>query len=121
MNAHEIVKALGGRWLGSHGAAKCPAHDDSRPSLSVKDGEVGIVVHCHAGCEQRDVIAALRARGLWQYDPSARLHDAAAAPRKRHWVSAFLVYLEKHDALTGRQREVLDSLVANMKRRARAA
>lgn len=41
--------------------------------------------------------------------------------RERHWVSAFLVYLETHHALTGRQRELLDSLVANMKRRGRAA
>ena len=25
-------------------------------------------MHCHAGCEQRDIIAALKARGLWTED-----------------------------------------------------
>ena len=32
MSARDIVKALGGRWEGSSGIAKCPAHDDKNPS-----------------------------------------------------------------------------------------
>src|SRR5262249_54533100 len=44
----------------------CPAHDDRRPSLSIRDSNSGLVlVRCHAGCEQDHVIAALRSRGLW--------------------------------------------------------
>ena len=31
--------------------ARCPAHDDRTPSLSVRDGERGILVKCWAGCE----------------------------------------------------------------------
>ena len=47
--------------------ARCPAHDDREPSLSISAGKDGkVLVRCHAGCDQRDVIAALRARGLWQ-------------------------------------------------------
>ena len=42
------------------------AHDDSAPSLSIADSRDGkVLVRCHAGCDQRVVIAALRARGLW--------------------------------------------------------
>ena len=44
--------------------ARCPAHDDREPSLSISDGKDGkVLVRCHAGCDQRDLIAALRARG----------------------------------------------------------
>jgi hypothetical protein len=46
--------------------ARCPAHDDRRPSLSIRDADAGkVLVRCHAGCEQKRVIAALRERGLW--------------------------------------------------------
>lgn len=42
-------------------SARCPAHEDSTPSLSISDGNNGkILVHCHAGCDQATVIAALR-------------------------------------------------------------
>jgi putative DNA primase/helicase len=40
--------------------ARCPAHDDGHASLSVSAGEHGrILVHCHAGCHQDDVVKAL--------------------------------------------------------------
>ena len=45
--------------------ARCPAHDDRDPSLSIRDSDGKVLVRCHAGCGQRDVIAALMSRGLW--------------------------------------------------------
>ena len=40
--------------------ARCPAHDDHEPSLSITEAKDGkVLVHCHAGCDQRDVIDAL--------------------------------------------------------------
>ena len=40
--------------------ARCPAHDDSMNSLSVGEGSDGrALVHCHAGCEFNDVVAAM--------------------------------------------------------------
>src|SRR5262249_10331976 len=51
---------------GRNGLARCPAHDDRTPSLSVSDGNDGkVLVHCHAGCSQDAVIVALQDRGLW--------------------------------------------------------
>ena len=45
--------------------AKCPAHDDKKPSLSIKvDGEK-ILLHCHAGCDTKEI---LRALGLSEAD-----------------------------------------------------
>ncbi len=61
---HELhATERNGQWI-----CKCPAHDDSHPSLwlTQKDGKT--LLHCLAGCSQQDVIAALRARGLWKQD-----------------------------------------------------
>ncbi len=67
MTAREIVAALDGRWHGSYGTARCPAHNDREPSLSISAGDEGkVLVRCHAGCDQARVIAALRSRGLWE-------------------------------------------------------
>jgi putative DNA primase/helicase len=69
MDASKIVAALGGRWHGSYGMAPCPAHDDHEPSLSISQTSEGrILWHCHAGCGQRAVEEALRARGLLKDD-----------------------------------------------------
>jgi hypothetical protein len=46
--------------------AKCPALDDHNPSLSIREVDGKVLLHCHAGCAQRDVIDALKARGVWQ-------------------------------------------------------
>ena len=67
MNAHEVTKALEGTWHGRYGLVRCPCHDDRVPSLTVRDaagGNTDLVVHCFAGCDWRDVKAALRQRGL---------------------------------------------------------
>ena len=65
-DAATIATALGGRRSGQGFAACCPAHDDHNPSLSITDADNGrVLVHCHAGCTQSDVIAELRKMGLW--------------------------------------------------------
>jgi DNA primase len=65
MSAEAIATALGGRKAGAAWMACCPAHQDRDPSLAITDSRDGkVLVRCHAGCDQRDVIAALRARGL---------------------------------------------------------
>jgi putative DNA primase/helicase len=69
MNAETIARALGGRRIGGSWTARCPAHDDRTPSLSIRDADGGkVLVRCHAGCDQKRVIAALRGRGLWVKD-----------------------------------------------------
>jgi len=69
LSAAEIANALGGRRVGKVFVARCPAHDDRTPSLSISDAADGadgkILVHCHAGCTQDEVIAAMRTLGLW--------------------------------------------------------
>jgi AAA domain len=88
--AAEIASVLErSRKSGRGFTASCPAHDDSVPSLSIADGEVGPVVHCHAGCEQSAVLDALAAHGIDLRKPRANGHDrkdfgvAALAAAKR--------------------------------------
>ena len=52
----ERVKRTGaGRWQ-----ARCPAHDDRGPSLSVRELDDGrVLVHCFAGCEVHSVLSAV--------------------------------------------------------------
>ena len=51
----EAVKETGpGRWC-----ARCPAHDDKHPSLTVKETDDGtLLVRCWAGCPASDIVAA---------------------------------------------------------------
>ena len=40
--------------------ARCPAHDDTTPSLSVSEGaNGGALVHCHAGCTAESIVSSL--------------------------------------------------------------
>ena len=39
MTAETIAKALGGRKAGGGWVARCPAHDDRVPSLSISDAD----------------------------------------------------------------------------------
>ena len=69
ISARDIVKGLGGSWRGKSGTCRCPAHEDKSPSFSVSETRDGRpLVHCFAGCPQGNVIAALKARGLWEGD-----------------------------------------------------
>jgi putative DNA primase/helicase len=80
MTAETIAGALGGRKAGQGWTARCPANDDREPSLSICDADGKVLVRCHAGCDQRDVIVALKARGLW--DGLIRPHHRHARRRK---------------------------------------
>jgi hypothetical protein len=66
----EGVRETGrGRWL-----ARCPAHADRSPSLSIAEGDDGrILLFCHAGCGAADIVAGvgLELRDLFPPRPGA--------------------------------------------------
>lgn len=100
MTAAEIAVALGGHRAGRWWRCSCPAHHSTGASLALRDGERGLIVHCHAGCSRVDVIAALRRRqgllddqrgsGDARPDPDeiARRRDHEARERQRRISSA---------------------------------
>lgn len=55
-----LVAALGGHWSGYTAMCRCPAHADRTPSLSIRQGNRGILVTCHAGCDRADVLREIR-------------------------------------------------------------
>lgn len=60
MNAQDISNKLNGKPSGSGFIARCPAHDDIKPSLSITDGDNGLtLINCFAGCSADDVIASM--------------------------------------------------------------
>lgn len=65
LRAEQIAKALSGRKSRGAWTARCPAHDDLKPSLSLTDADNKVLVHCHAGCDQSAVVDALKLRGMW--------------------------------------------------------
>ena len=54
LSAIKHATASGAGWM-----ARCPAHDDRTPSLSIAEGRDGrAVLKCHAGCEPSAIVAA---------------------------------------------------------------
>ena len=83
MTAEFIAKALGGRKVGGGWSARCPTHDDRTPSLSLRDTRGGkVLVRCHAGCNQDQVIAYLKASDLWPQSNQRPLINNES--RRRH-------------------------------------
>jgi len=60
MTTPEIARRLDARPAGaSKWQAKCPAHDDRQPSLSIREGRGGrTLIQCFAGCEPAAIVAA---------------------------------------------------------------
>lgn len=51
----EGVRGKSPKWM-----ARCPAHSDNGPSLSIRQLDDGrVLVHCFAGCGATDVMAAV--------------------------------------------------------------
>jgi hypothetical protein len=73
LNHLEGVRKSGAGWI-----AKCPAHEDRSPSLSVKEGQRGVMLRCFAGCS---FVAIVEAMGLKQSDT---FYESLSAPQKQH-------------------------------------
>jgi len=59
------LEDLKGPSPGGSYTARCPAHDDVSPSLSIRQGDGGkILLRCHAGCSFDAIKDALAARGV---------------------------------------------------------
>ena len=82
--AHDILAELHGtldksKRTGDTLKARCPAHEDKTPSLSVKIGDNDcVILKCFAGCPTEDVVAALgwKMRDLFATGDAWRSHEA---------------------------------------------
>lgn len=82
----DALQAHGSRGRGT--AWQCVAHEDRSPSLSVTNGNKGVVINCHAGCATQDVVSTL---GLTMAD----LFDEPLEKRVRPQVVAEYPYVDE--------------------------
>lgn len=75
----EKVKQTGnGRWV-----ACCPAHEDRRPSLAVRELDDGrVLIHCFAGCDVDSVLSSLglQMTDLFPNEPEVKAYQRTRRP-----------------------------------------
>jgi hypothetical protein len=67
LSVADIADALGGAYgpdSGGNYRCRCPIHNSTRSSLSLRDGWNGLIIHCFAGCDRNEIRDELCARGL---------------------------------------------------------
>ena len=87
------VKQTGpNRWI-----ARCPAHDDRSPSLSIRElGDGRVLIHDFGGCSATDVLAAV---GLQMTDLFPEPLDHRIRPNRSRIPAGDLLELIDHEAL----------------------
>jgi hypothetical protein len=77
-----LQRFSGARRSGDGWNARCPAHDDRKASLSIRENDGKILLHCHAGCSLEEVCRAvgIELRDLFP-------ENSHAATRKRSKVA----------------------------------
>ena len=63
---------------GGQYSARCPAHEDKSPSLSIRETDDRLLLHCFAGCHSTEIVAAV---GL-------SLADLFNTPLTKHYVKS---------------------------------
>ena len=115
MTAELLARALGGQRTGGTWMARCPVHDDRKPSLSIRDSDDGkVLVRCHAGCDQTQVIAKLRLRGLWnERNASTHLYSPSTSSCMRSAESASVLNRERARALWQESNPIVATIAEN--------
>lgn len=70
-------------------SARCPAHDDKGPSLSVKELSDGrVLLHCFAGCDVDEIVAAIGLEIAELFPPRPAAGQGSAPARRRGLLTA---------------------------------
>lgn len=78
------VKGRNGNYV-----ACCPAHEDRKPSLAVKEQDGKILVHCFSGCSVENIVGAV-GMDLTDLFPPAEPRYDKPAPKVRFFASDLL-------------------------------
>jgi hypothetical protein len=101
----KVRRTGAGRWI-----ARCPAHGDRTPSLSIRELDDGrVLLHCFSGCSVHDVLSAVGLemdalfpeRPIGDRKPERRPFSAEDVLRCLEF-EATLVYLAAVDICAGR-------------------
>ena len=75
------LATLSPRQRGRGFVAKCPVHADNAPSLNIDEADGKVLVKCQAGCDTRDVIAALGLSMTDLFEPDTSLPEREVETR----------------------------------------
>ena len=98
VTVHELLARLEGVRDRGHGQwlARCPAHDDRRPSLSIKEINDGtILLHCFALCSPADIVAAVGIELADLFPDKLEPHKG----KKPRWNPRDLLLVIRHESL----------------------
>jgi hypothetical protein len=85
-----LVSRLHAKRSGKGWIAKCPAHDDHTPSLSIDEGADGrALFKCHAGCDNTAILASLGMKPRDLFPATISTRTAAAQHRTSTAASTF--------------------------------
>ncbi len=90
MTVEELISSLEGvKQIGRGWRGKCPVHDDNNPSLSIREGDRGILVKCWAGCSLEEICEAvgIQVRELF-YDTQCAPHQIRRRQAERQYEKA---------------------------------
>jgi hypothetical protein len=90
MNITDFLALLKGVKPGHNGEymALCPGHHDTQPSLSIKEVDGKILLHCHAGCELADILKPVN------LEPSDLFLDSHKAKLEQRQIEAIYHYTD---------------------------
>jgi putative DNA primase/helicase len=90
MTAAQLAERLQARRSGAGWIARCPAHEDHSPSLSIGEGRDGrILLWCFAGCNPEAICAAagLRVADLFNQARTRRAYDPPVVRGAQHSIA----------------------------------
>ncbi|MBQ28006.1 MAG: hypothetical protein CMH81_07725 [Nitrospiraceae bacterium] len=73
-----IVRLDGVRRSPSGWLARCPSHDDTNPSLSIRKGDKGVLLRCWVGCSIDEICASIGVAVRDLFYDNAQPFDAGA-------------------------------------------
>lgn len=100
----EGVRGRNGGWI-----ARCPAHADRTPSLTLRESDGKILLKCFAGCSVTDVVAAVGMEmtdlfppDVPRYEPSKKVRFFATDLLKVLHTEAAIVMVAAFDMAKGK-------------------
>jgi hypothetical protein len=95
----KLIQRLHAKRSGNGWIAKCPAHDDHKPSLSIDEGADGrALIKCHAGCDNTAILASLgmKPRDLFPVTSHRQSDNGATSTTLFDWSNCVPAFTDKH-------------------------
>lgn len=100
VNRLDHCRASGdGKWI-----ARCPAHEDKSPSLSILEKSDGrVLIHCHAGCGALDILASIGLEFDDLFPEDLQHYPSYAKKAPTETVDSLVIEIAKHDRAMGKR------------------